>query len=90
MKICPLLSDIWQERAYNEKNPAIWSFILHLKIREFLVFRMRFRGIETQTRIDCPKLQRFLQPAHSFVIDFGTALFPFSSQMGNSQNDVSI
>lgn len=54
------------------------------KIREFLMFRMRFRGIETRTRIDRPQIQRFLQPAHPFMIHFVPAAFQFRSQTGNS------
>lgn len=30
------------------------------KIREFLMLRMRFRGIEMRTRIDHPQIQAFL------------------------------
>ena len=54
------------------------------KIREFLMFRMRFRGIEMRTRIDRPQIQRFLQPAHPFMIYSVSATFQFSSQTGNS------
>ena len=54
------------------------------KIREFLMFRMWFRGIEMRTRIDRPQIQAFLQPAHSFMVYLVSAAFQFSSQTGNS------
>ena len=54
------------------------------KIREFLMFRMRFRGVKTRTWIDRSQIQRFLQSAHPFVIHFVTAAFQFRSQTGNS------
>ena len=54
------------------------------KIREFLMFRMRFRGIETRTWIDCPQIQAFLQSAHPFMIHSVPAAFQFCSQTGNS------
>ena len=54
------------------------------KIREFLMFRMRFRSIEMRTRIDRPLIQRFLQSAHPFMIYSVPAAFQFSSQTGNS------
>ena len=54
------------------------------KIREFLMFRMRFGGVKTRTRIDCPQIQAFLQPAHPFMIHSVPAAFQFRSQTGNS------
>ena len=54
------------------------------KIREFLMFRMRFGGVKTRMRIDCPQIQAFLQPAHPFMIYSVPASFQFSSQTGNS------
>ena len=54
------------------------------KIREFFMFQMRFRGIETRTWINRPQIQAFLQPAHPFMIHSVPAAFQFSSQTGNS------
>ena len=54
------------------------------KIREFLMFRMWFRGIEMRTRIDRPQIQRFLQPVHPFMIHSVPTAFQFSCQTGNS------
>ena len=38
------------------------------KIREFLMFEMRSRGLEMRTRIDRSQNQRFLRHTHMFVI----------------------
>ena len=54
------------------------------KIREFLMFRMRLRGVKTRTWIDRSQIQRFLQSAYPFVIHFVSAAFQFRSQTGNS------
>lgn len=69
--------------------PSPWGWLgaylaFAQKIREFLMFRMRFRGVKTRTWIDRSQIQRFLQSAHPFVIHFVSAAFQFRSQTGNS------
>ena len=53
------------------------------KIWDFLMLRMRFRGIEMRPWIDRPQIQAFLQPAHPSMISVPAA-FLFSSQTRNS------
>ena len=81
---CPISSD----RRVGDVRASYLILTLYLafaqKIREFLMFRMRFRCVKTRTRIDCPLIQAFLQSAHPFMIYSVTAAFQFSSQTGNS------
>ena len=81
---CPMTG---YRRVSNVRAPYLIRalyFAFTQKIREFLMFRMRFRGVKTRTWIDRSQIQRFLQSAHPFVIHFVTATFQFRSQTGNS------
>ena len=81
---CPMTG---YRRVSNVRAPYLIRalyFAFTQKIREFLMFRMRFRGVKTRTRIDCSQIQAFLQPAHPFMIHSVSATFQFCSQTGNS------
>ena len=83
---CPMTG---YRRVSNVRAPDLIRalyFAFTQKIREFLMFRMRFRGVKTRTRIDCSQIQAFLQPAHPypFMIYSVTTAFQFRSQTENS------